>query len=530
MYILLITLIFILSVRSFAAFLNPALNSDNAIHILMAYDLRLPQDFYYWGQDRLGSLVPIIGHFLLKITSVSPVIAVSLAQYLLLLIGFLAFASLLKSNLLKVILALAWFLPLVPFTELVMNSQPYGPQMAFIGIAIVLASRFENSPSIQGFKRQLFIALITISLFISIWLSDFSLVTALLFGGIVVGSIYQRGKKNVALQGLKRFGLTAGDAINVALTSAIGIAFIAYAKENAANTPSRYSTFNSFSEVQEIVAKLLSSVLRTITFKNTFFLTAPRRVLFLGIHAILVVVLIATIAYLIHRLRKHKSLTVSKWCYLFLLNAIASLILLPLSKWVYINGANLRYFTVSYISLWLAVLFFADGLKGANSKLMSLLLVLVALASSLSLPPRTYALNAPQPKIQELQEFQALGKAGFIGGYWSSYILCTVNPAQLNCTPFDEATNQSPCLPNPEQQKKVGRVRCRRCTKRVFESETIYLVKEKWLDEFPEEIQQFRHCLVKAGDAKKVGDYTIAPYRDRTKGLATEPAISGTRN
>ncbi|HXC05066.1 MAG TPA: hypothetical protein VNZ86_09975, partial [Bacteroidia bacterium] len=41
---------------------SPFLNSDNAVHILMTYDCQLPEDLYFWGQDRLGSLIPLLGH------------------------------------------------------------------------------------------------------------------------------------------------------------------------------------------------------------------------------------------------------------------------------------------------------------------------------------------------------------------------------------------------------------------------------------------------------------------------------------
>ena len=39
------------------------LSSDHAIHILMADGFSFPHDLYYWGQDRLGSIIPIVGWF-----------------------------------------------------------------------------------------------------------------------------------------------------------------------------------------------------------------------------------------------------------------------------------------------------------------------------------------------------------------------------------------------------------------------------------------------------------------------------------
>ena len=52
----LITLFFIVSFRAFALYTTPAFNSDNAIHVLMAQDLKLPDDLYYWGQSRYAGV------------------------------------------------------------------------------------------------------------------------------------------------------------------------------------------------------------------------------------------------------------------------------------------------------------------------------------------------------------------------------------------------------------------------------------------------------------------------------------------
>ncbi len=107
----LISLFFVLSFRAFAFYRVPIFNSDNAVHIVMEQDLNLPEDLYYWGQNHLGSLLPIVSYFGVKIFSLSPIAAVSYVHYFLLLTGFLSFSSILSSNFSKLTLALVWFLP-----------------------------------------------------------------------------------------------------------------------------------------------------------------------------------------------------------------------------------------------------------------------------------------------------------------------------------------------------------------------------------------------------------------------------------
>lgn len=506
LYGLLVALIVILSFREFSAFLTPNLNSDHAIHILMAYDLELPDDLYFWGQNRLGSLLPILSHLVLTIAPIQPVIIVSIVGYALLLIGFFAFTSLFKNALLKLIFALIWFLPLQPFNELNVISQPYGPQIAAIGVAVALTNRFLTQ-STSGFRRQILIAGITASLFISLWVSDFSALTILIFGIVVLISLYkQNAASNAKFFSLKRLGLTPVDLINLAIVSVIGMAFILYAKDNASGRSTSYATFNTWWEIQFILDKLLNSFINTITFKGNWFL---------GIHAILVIILIFYVSYLSLIKRREEPFTVSQWTYLFFANATIGMILLVCLYWVYRNGVNFRYFTIVYVSFWLAALFFAQGLNGTTAKRMSLFLLIIAIVSTLSMHSRVFAFDrGVLSKIQQLQPIQTLGKAGFIGDYWTSYILCTVNPAQLNCTPYDRK-GFTPCLQDPETQEQVGRTRCRRCIRKVLNSESIYLIREKWLGAFPDQIQQFKTCLVKAGEPIKLSGYTVAPYRKR---------------
>lgn len=60
-YIVIIGLISIISFRFYSALYYPALNSDNAVTVLMIHYFKLPDDLYFWGQDRLGSLIPLLG-------------------------------------------------------------------------------------------------------------------------------------------------------------------------------------------------------------------------------------------------------------------------------------------------------------------------------------------------------------------------------------------------------------------------------------------------------------------------------------
>jgi hypothetical protein len=517
-----ITLIIILSARSHMAMNEVRLNSDHAIHVLMTQDLVLPNDLYYWGQDRLGSIVPILAHGIMRVFSLSPVVAVSISQYFFLLLGFFAFASLIKNIGLRVVFALVWFLPLVAMTELLRISQPYGPQMAFVGWAVVFAQRLSESAPLKPSTRQGLIAAVTLSWFTSIWISDFSVLLAVIFAAVVLFSTYRQTASNPDLKGLARFNLTRLDLLNVGSLSLLSIAFILLAKSSAYSRRS-YETFNSLSQTLAVVSSLWNSAFQTLTFRSNPALSPLEHVNFAGaIHAILVGVMVIYVSRIVWSLRR--AATSSRWTVFFLISGIVSLAVLPWIHWIYNDGiVNLRYFTVVYVCFWAAAILFADGLwrsgfqisglKDATVKQLGILLIGTALFASWTLPDRVFELKQPPSTIEKLQPLVSLGRVGFIGEYWASYTLCSVNPAQLTCISKDNR-GKSPCPPTLVKRpiRKNG-TRCIRCIPKVLAADTIYLVKEKWLSAFPPEIEQYRRCLTQVGEPRKVGEYTIAPYK-----------------
>jgi hypothetical protein len=543
----LITLFALLSFRSFAPNLSPFLNSDGAIHVLMSYDLQLPQDLYYWGQNRLGSLIPILTHVLLQITKLAPIDAISYVQYFVLIVGFLSLTSLFQLKRSKVLFGLVWFLPLICFTELIGIAQPYSPQFTMLGLSLVLLNQvqvqapatqpvqatsvFSNSTDWkQTIRNHVFVGLATACLLSSLWISELSIVFLLLLLGQLLGSMYRTAAEQTPVKvddssfsstrleqisqqwswRLRQIYLSPlfGISVNIAVVSLPGIWFIAYAKQNAL-THTNYAAFTGFKQTQEMATHLWLALIHTLTFRSDN--------LFLSIHAGLVLVLVVSLSLILPKQFKQGVHPFqSRWLFLFAASALLSLLLLLPSRWVYINGISLRYFAIVYVTCWISSLLLLEILRGRAKAFISVLLSLIAITSSLSLPSFVFQLNPPVSVISQIREIKSLGKAGIIGEYWHSYILCTAKPSQLNCTSQDiSRQSRIPCEATPIKRKKIRGVRCPRCAKRVLQAETIYLVKENWLASFPDEIQQFGQCLVRVGEPRQIANYTLAPYQKR---------------
>ncbi|NJL22603.1 MAG: hypothetical protein HC895_20180 [Leptolyngbyaceae cyanobacterium SM1_3_5] len=429
------------------------------------------------------------------------VTVVSIVQYGLLIVGYLCFASLLRRSVSRFALALVWFLPLAPFTELISIGQPYNAQMAMIGLACVAIDRLFLTKTL--WQKRLLLITATACLFLSLWVSDFTIVVLFLLSLWGVWRLYKAWQL--------REKAAVWNAAIVLLTAGLGFGFVQFAKSNA-NSRRNYSSFATAEQSIDMLRRLLTSIWNTLTFQANN--------LFLSWHAIFAVILLCYLAWAIAVHRQKILRSISPWFYLSFGTIAIGMPLLLISFWVYRNGLNLRYFVVIYAMTWLVVLLLVEALPVNLARLATVLMLMTAIASSLSLPPHLYSFEKPIAQIEQLQEIKALGNAGFIGDYWRSYILCSVDPANLNCTPRDRR-GKTPCppldAPPAQRSSRLDRagVRCRRCIPQVLASNTIYLVKDEWLGVFPAETEQFRQCLVKAGEPRIVSGYTIAPYRIR---------------
>jgi hypothetical protein len=519
-----VTLAFLLSFRAYAPHLTPSLDSDNAVHILMAYDLKLPHDLYYWGQNRLGSLLPILAHGLLKVSRFSAAEAVAYVQYFILLIGFLCLSSLFQSFFSKVVFAFVWFLPIFDFSALISIAHPYAPQFALIGLTVVLVKQIKIRPGKISLlkdqvKNQILIFGAGLCLAASLWVSELSVIfIILLLGTATLFTFQYLVKASWTEPQLEKESLVATLEIprqhlpfliaaicNFGLTASLGLGFIAYAKQHADTTTS-YSRFANLAEIQVILSKLWQALFNTLTFQSY----SP----FLSLYAGLMIVLLIYLICLLRQQMHQKNLPSSSWFYLFAISAVSGMMLLVVSWWVYINEVSLRYFVIVYVSGWIAVLLCIENLTAQAkraAKILVGLIVVCALVSSAG----AFAMTKPVGKIEQLQALKPLGKAGFIGEYWHSYILCAADPKRLSCTSKDPKT-QIPCELDPKPQRPIRGVRCPRCARKVLKSEHLYLVQDAWLASFPAEIQQFGICLVKAGEPLQLAGYSMAPYRRKS--------------
>lgn len=160
-----------------------------------------------------------------------------------------------------------------------------------------------------------------------------------------------------------------------------------------------------------------------------------------------------------------------------------------------------RYFVSIYLSTWLMSLLILDSIEWKVMRgkyIVIIMLVFVTLLGGLGARFHTCYVwpRNIQPTNVELSEFKSLKNTGIISDYWYAYLIAALNPEEIMATPYQGAS-----------------ARNKRFISKVFEKQTILLIKNDWLQAFPDSIVQYDRLLFKAGSPFTMGGLDCCPYR-----------------
>ena len=157
----------------------PFLNSDIAVHVLMTESFSFRYDLYFWGQDRLGSLVPMMANVLYRTTGASPFWLTAIVKWLFLVIGCASFWSFIPNRFQRWVWTCLWFFPAYEMMYHLLPGHPYAEQMAMFGLSLLF---FHRSVNASSFSWNVHLFLLFAST--SFWISDFSLIFYLVLIGL----------------------------------------------------------------------------------------------------------------------------------------------------------------------------------------------------------------------------------------------------------------------------------------------------------------------------------------------------------
>lgn len=481
-----IVAIMICSFFYYSANFHIQFDSDDGVVVLMLHSFHLPADFYFWKQDRVGSITPFIGQLFFKGFGLSAILSESIAHYLVLIGGFFGFATLFRNHFSKIAFALIWFFPILHMTGVVRYT--FGLQYAFLGMAIGLIVLYQKKKHLAQWVQYLYLFLISLALFCSLWACDASVLSipALL---LIVFFHYKSQSKLTFLELLKR-----KEIIFTLVIGIIGLAYIVYMKSIADKPDDLYNVqlFNTFCELLLTLQTIGETLWSFLTFQAEDFLES---IYFWGI--------LAVFAMLIYQLKKKKSgvkEALNPWVRFFLIDASLLFLAIIIFHWALQNDVSRRYFCGIYISLWMAFLLFLES-KNIQSRIVQFSLFAIILVGSYS-THYGYVNHFPKSSISKkelLKDFKTLGNIGVIADYWNSYVLSATAPDQIIATPFAGSAS----------------VRKLDVAENVFHQDNIYIIRDGWIEEFPDTLEQFGHVLIKSGDSFNMGNCMVCRYSEK---------------
>jgi hypothetical protein len=472
-------LIILFSFLTFSYRFYPLLNADMAINILMTPSYHVPGDLYAWGQDRGGTLIPMLANILYRMVHISPVSAVSVVHYMILIAGFLSTMGLFRSKPARIFLAMAWFFPPWHFTDFLLF--PFGTQLSLFMTGVFFLAKSEKSTGLL--RKNIWLAISCILLILSVWVSELGIIMVIL---LCVIKIYpslagkqKRSDRNDTISFL----------INILTWIVLGTLFIMYSKSKATRIDV-YSDhpLNNGIEILGSIKIILRSLYKVFIFSSENFIES--------IYAWMLILGIPVIT--IHAISGNKGWFRKinrEWFLFFLLNGLITFIVVILSHWAFLNGVGRRYFVLVYISLAIVLLLMVETLEKRQRNIAVIILSVMILTGAISSVYKFYYPKHKPPRIKVLSEFQSLGNIGLIAEYWNAYLSATPDPVHIKATPHDK-----------------DYVRNLKLAEEVFEQPRIYIIKDDWMDSFPDTLRQFGRTLARQGGKFYIGECWVNQY------------------
>ena len=440
------------------------LDADQAVHVLMARDFRGLPDLYYWGQDRLGSLLPLLAAPLNAL--LPPLLAYTAAMLVVLLGWYILLQRTLPHSLTIPTLAFLLF-PAFPFLYGVLPGQPYLAQTLFLLMGMNWFQQRENT------RRwwSVWVLLGTLGL----WASELSLpffaAATVLYGQ----ALYRAGGRKAIFRALPPAGITG----------ALGILLLLVAKNQAQGVGEYLRVLASPTEIMLNLRAMGVWLADHLLFRVA---EAGTSVAFW-----LTLAAVGTGLVLTPLQGARASLTARALWW----SAMGTLVFLPLSHWVALMGTDPRYFIPVVVQGTLAGILTLQTSKAYRRMGWLLALAfLFSLAGYLQVVSAKDTLVEWKPSRQAIAELTQKTNKPALATYWIAYPYAALQPEEIVALPHDK-----------EYVRNIHQLPS------LLSSDTLVVIGNHWLETYPDTLVQFNHTLLRAGEPNHSGALHFCAYR-----------------
>lgn len=368
---------------------SPLFNSDHAIWVLMTREFHWPDGLYFWGQNRLGSFIPLLAHLLYTL-GFSALFSISILQLLVQLSILGLYHKLAASSSGVLFLALIIFFPAFPFHSIIFPSHPYLGQILGILAFLYILEGLRNHP-----RRILWGGFLAV---VMLWISETSLLVIFFALIFYRKEVFNTGWKNI---------------FSGTLILLVGMILILIARNNL---PTSWGYDQFFGSLPEAYSNLESMVSKTFGY---FTRQGP-------------VVLIA-FALLLGGLFIHvknqnqlqKSLSMS---------GFSILAVTLISHWVFLNGSGSRYFGFPWYLLLISVAFGFGKARPWQRITLILAAGIIGWDGVNPIKPG-FRVSPSRPTREEIETIAGENiPFNAVGDYWSIYAYGALRPGIKVCS------------------------------------------------------------------------------------------------
>lgn len=447
----------------------------------MVKDFDLDKNFYYWGQCRLGSLLPFIANKLYLLALFSPIICITLVHHIFQLICIVIIDVLFKNKLSSLLIVFCILIPLPEHHTFLMLGHPYLAQITCILLGVFyFIKAYKSELTINRYNKLLKSVLGIFFCLLSVWVSELSIVIVILIlSSALVYILFNSNNKRVDIV-----------IFSVSVIAFIICLFLLNIKKTATCAPGELEITTGLIDINEFPSSL------ALVYK-TFFGGEGNIILLLFRFIYVLLIVYISVYSFIFFARKYKE---PSSLLLFFMTGIfwGTLMATTLSNWVKLNYYDSRYFSLQFVEgIFIVAMFIAiKPINKVNYFSVSIpclvgYTVLVYFKTSGPILNKDYS-------YKELEKFGSMGNIGVIGNYWNSYIIAMRNPEMISATPHDK-----------DNIRDVDQIN------KVFYSSKIILIKNDWLDSFPDTLTQFNNKLVKSGTPQTISRIEYCEYQLR---------------
>lgn len=399
-------------------------NSDQAVHVMMLKHFNWPHDAYYWGQNRLGSFLPLVTWPFYKLLPFHPLVTISLIHYVLLFVSWYLLAGLLRSDLGRLVLCVAMFLPLSSYYYFILIGHPYEAQLFCLCVSVFSFNKVRLLLLSEQTGVRLFVWHFIAIQFgvLAYWVSEFSALV-FLFAGIYAWLC--KPLRARLLEGLLWKNKSAGALILLSVLY-LGIGFFAIRdlKQNL-TTDALYDQLfiTQGSDIRKEFGYLSRQTLDTLGFKD------PRAFFENAFYACLVI-LVPWSIWLLRKLPDNRQVLMKS----ILWSILAGCVLLFFSSWNYHSFFGAKYFSILYVLIFIPVLASAECMKPPLLRGISGVLLICMLGSGYLFCFR----HVGEPTVFERYgNIKQIRKGTLVCDYWNCYAMNAVAFDSLQSFPME---------------------------------------------------------------------------------------------